>query len=461
MGTQSRPMTVRAGVVALVAVGILGLAGLVWFADRYDDRPRQAVDLTVFAEDAYPENPELISQAFGKYPHRQLIIQQLGDSRFRLLLQPAAPQAAAVDLTDIDLAHFVAAVPAYTKADADLTRVGLIDREWNRQQVRFARHSPHVHVRKGGDGFEQRALSRIDLARNCLNAGLWEVILFTTEAGEERVYEHLWFTFPLGLYKMLFERVNGLSYWSHWWSLEHWTDPSGTRIPMDRIRTVERQWPVHAKPGWDEPVAMQGEQARKQKNILTPIPETYRDWYSRPVRFASFIPPGRYSRAHLRDTELHYLADLAGATLRQVTVVENPRPLLEIDLAFRSSKTGEATRLILGGLDGSAIPVLPSAHYDRGWQVPLGIGNPGFFESYEQLAAHPPVERSFYGFHLDREDRWLNHHAIGVDGPLLHWDADNPSLLHLYLLSYERHALLNHIVLTMPPDLVNPSARIH
>ncbi|MEK6804950.1 MAG: hypothetical protein AABZ34_20155 [Nitrospirota bacterium] len=124
--------------------------------------------------------------------------------------------------------------------------------------------------------------------------------------------------------------------------------------------------------------------------------------------------------------------------------------MFEIELVFRSSRTGEATRLILGGLDLASIPVAPSERYDHGWQVPLGIGNPSFFESYEQVEAHPSIQRTFYGFHLDAQDRWLDHHAIGVDGPLLHWDAADPSLLHLYFLSYERHTLLNHIIIAIP-----------
>jgi hypothetical protein len=201
---------------------------------------------------------------------------------------------------------------------------------------------------------------------------------------------------------------------------------------------------------WDEPVAMKGEQVRKRKNILTPVGSTYRNWYTQPVRFASFIPPGRYSRAHPRETQLHYLAELLGATVRHIKLSGNSRSLLEVELAFRSNKTGEASRLILGGLDEAAIPVASPDHYDRGWQVPLGIGNPSFFEAYDTVVENPPTQRAFYGFHLDAQDRWLDHHAIGVDGPLLHWDAEDPSRLHLYLLSYERHALLNHVILTIP-----------
>jgi hypothetical protein len=440
----------RRSLILFIVLVFITIGGLLWFANRYNDSPQQTVALTAFSKDLYPENPENTSQAFGVYSHQTLIIEQLDGTRFRFLLQPAGSQAATIELTNVDLAHFVATIPPWVKANPDLTKIGLIDREWNRQQVRFDRSSIHVRVLDGGDGFGQRALNRVDLARNCLNAGLWELLLFTTEDGEERVYEHVWFTFPLGLYKDLFERVNGLSYWSYWWSLEHWVDPSGTPIRLDRLRTVEQEWPIQATARWDEPVAVQGEQVPKRKNILTAVAPTYRDWYRGPVQFASFIPPGRYSQSHPRETQLHYLAEFDGATMRQVKLSGTAEPLVEIELAFRSNKTQEATRLIIGGLDPKAIPVASPAQYVRGWQVPLGIGNPGFFESYEYVLSYPPNTRTFYGFHLDSESRWLDHHAIGVDGPLLHWDADDPSLLHLYLLSYERHALLNHIILTIP-----------
>lgn len=453
MAACSHWFTTRSLYTSLVVVGLFVIAGLIWIVDRYDDQPRHSVVLKAFATEEYPENPENKSRVFGGYPHRHLIVESIGETRFRFLLEPATPQATAIELTDIDLAHFVAAVPPWVKADPDLTKVGLIDREWNRQQVRFPRTSPHVQVREGGDGFEQRALSRIDLARNCLNAGLWELLLFTVENGEERVYEHLWFTFPLGLYKQAFEQVNGLSYWSYWWSLEHWVDPSGTPIRLGKLRTVEHEWTVETAARWDEPVAAKGEQALKRKNILTPVAATYRDWYTQPVRFASFIPPGRYSREHPRETELHYLAELTGATLRRVTSPAVSKPLIEFELAFRSNQTGEATRFIVGGLDLATLPAASPKDYDRGWQVPLGIGNPSFFESYDQVLASPPTQRTVYSFHLDAQNRWLDHHAIGVDGPLLHRDAGDSTLLHLYLLSYERHALLNHFILSIPPGL--------
>lgn len=441
----------RIFLLAIPLAGILAAIGTaLWFQVRYDDAPDQTVTLQAFSNAEYPEDPEDRSLVFGNYPHHRLHIQQIEGSRFRFLLQPGSDHATTIELPEVDLAHMVAAVPQWVKGDPDLTRVGLIDREWNRQQVSFRRGTAHVRVHEGGDGFEQRSLSRVDLARNCLNAGLWELLLFTVEDGTERVYGHVWFTFPLGLYKDLFERVNGLSYWDYWWSLEHWVDPAGTPIRLDRLRTVEQEWSLVVNARWDEPPAGRGEQIAKRRNILAPPIHAYRDWYAQPVQFASFIPPGRYSLSHPRDTQLHYLAELTGAMIRRVRMPAIARPLFEIELAFKSGRTGEPTRMILGGVDLHQLPATTPDRYEQGWQVPMGIGNPSFFESYEQTLSNSPLQRPFYGFHLDAQNRWIDHHAVGVDGPLLHWDAADPSLLHLYLLSYERHAMLNHFVIVCP-----------
>ncbi len=442
------------GAVALI-VGT-GLGGTVWWQTRYNGAPEQTVHLTAFSNKEYPEDPEERSAEFGNYPHRRLRIQQRGETRFRFVIEPGSTHSTTIELPDVDLAHFVAAVPAWVKSDPDLTKIGLIDREWNRQQVSF-RRGGHIQVHDGGDGFEQRALSRVDLARNCLNAGLWELLLFTVDDGVERVYAHVWFTFPLGLYKSLFERVNGLSYWDYWWSLEHWVDPTGTPIVLDRLRTVEQEWEVNATAQWDEHPAVRGEQILKRKNVLAGPVHTYRDWYTQPVQFASFIPPGRYSLKHPRDTQLHYLAEFVGAKLRQVRMQASPQPLFEIEFGFRDSGTGEMSRLVFGGLDLGTLPATITEHYEQGWQAPMGIANPSFFESYEDVLAVPPSQRTFYGFHLDARDHWMDHHAVGVDGPLLHRDARDPATLHLYLLSYERHALLNHFVVRCPVDVCRGS----
>lgn len=82
-----------------------------------------------------PENPEDRSHVFGGYSHRHLVVESRGATRFRFLLEPTTPQATTIELTDVDLGHFVATVPHWIKADPDLTKVGLIDRESNHQQI--------------------------------------------------------------------------------------------------------------------------------------------------------------------------------------------------------------------------------------------------------------------------------------------------------------------------------------
>src|SRR5262249_34389569 len=393
---------------ALLVMGLM-FGGAAWFHARYDEAREQTVPLITFSNAEYPEDPEDRSRAFGNYPHRNLQIHQTGDTRYRFVLQPASSHAATIEVSEVDLAYVVAAVPPWVRTDRDLTKVGLIDREWNRQQVQFRRDSTHVTVHQGGDGFEQRALSRVDLARNCLNAGLWEMLLFTVEDGEERVYEHTWFTFPLGLYKQLFERVNGLSYWDYWWSLEHWVDPASTPIRLDRLRTVEREWSLTTNAEWDEAPQWQGEQRAKRKNVLAPpAVHTYRDWYTQPVQFASFIQPGRYSVAYPRDTKLHSLSAFTRTTVRRIRMPANSSVLYELEFGFKDSRTGKSTRLIFGGLDLRSLPITTPNHYERGWQAPMGIGNPSFFETYEELQARPPLKRFFYGFHLDDQNRWMN-----------------------------------------------------
>ncbi|NGX58824.1 MAG: hypothetical protein K940chlam3_01732 [Chlamydiae bacterium] len=45
---------------------------------------------------------------------------------------------------------------------------------------------------------ERHQLLSAELTRNCLNAGLWELQLYTMEDGKKALYYQGWFTFPLG-----------------------------------------------------------------------------------------------------------------------------------------------------------------------------------------------------------------------------------------------------------------------
>ena len=53
-------------------------------------------------------------------------------------------------------------------------------------------------------------------------------------------------------------------------------------------------------------------------------------------------------------------------------------------------------------------------------------------------------DNPYYAMLLDRDDHWLNSHFIGIDGVMLHFDKQSPRILHIWLLSFERHALVSH-----------------
>ena len=83
--------------------------------------------------------------------------------------------------------------------------------------------------------------------------------------------------------------------------------------------------------------------------------------------------------------------------------------------------------------------------------MPMGIGVPPFFQSYEELEKNPPHKSPYVSVLLDEQDRWIDHHSFAIDGPVLHRDEKNPDLLHVYLLSYARHSLIPHFVIQTSP----------
>lgn len=79
--------------------------------------------------------------------------------------------------------------------------------------------------------------------------------------------------------------------------------------------------------------------------------------------------------------------------------------------------------------------------------MPMGIGVPPFYQSYVDLQKMPPHTSPYFSLLLDEQDGWVDHHQFAIDGPVMHRDEVNPDLLHLYLLSYERHSLIAHFVI--------------
>jgi uncharacterized membrane protein YdjX (TVP38/TMEM64 family) len=437
--------------LALLLVAAVAAAG-VRTVTRYRTADEMAVPVRVYSNAEYSEDPANRSVHFGQYNSRTLkLIRHPDGVHFDFVLEPADAQTARVVWRDVDVRLMTPGLPEWTKADAGLRRIALTDRQWNRQQVSFDRSSTHLEV-GGGDGFEAKRLVSAELAKNCLNAGLWEVLLFVEEGGEKKLYYQSWFTFPLGHYKDVFERNTGLPYWRHWYYLEHWFDPAGTPVALGQLRTVKGEREVPAWFGRNEPVIASGEQARKRRTTIAENVRTWGDYYDgRKVRFATFIPPGRYSVNHPWKNEFWRLQQFDRAILRDIESPASSKALHELELVF-ASKNGGTSRFFVSGFDLETLPALPMKDYPKGLYMPMGIGTPPFFQSYADLEKAPPDKGAFFSVLLDADGRWINHHDVAIDGPVLHRDADDPHLLHVYLLSYERHALIAHFMVDTRTD---------
>lgn len=218
---------------------------------------------------------------------------------------------------------------------------------------------------------------------------------------------------------------------------------------MDKLREVVFEREVKASFDTTERVIASGEQARKRRTTIGENLVTWGDFYGgQPVRFASFIPPGRYSVNHPWKNEYRRIDLFNRAILREIKSPATDKPLHELELVFSSTEQKGERRFFVSGFDLTSLPRLAIRDYPRGLYMPMGIVVPPFFQNYAELKKHPPDKSSFVSVLLDEQDRWIDHHRFAIDGPVLHRDENNPHLLHVYLLSYERHSLVAHFVIS-------------
>jgi len=381
--TEARPKRRRIIRYVLLGIGVFLVAGTAgaayWFQSRYEFAERMEVPIDEFSKFKYAEDPGARSVHCGQYQGRRLTLVQRDDVHFDFVFEPLHDHIAKIVLRNVDVSLMTPDVPEWTRDDPGLARIALTDREWNRQQVQFDVPSKYVEV-SGGNGFEREHLKVVSLAKNCLNAGLWEVILKIDGEEGPASYYHGWFTFPLGQYKRLVELNTGFSYWDHWYKLEHWSDPAGTVVNLDRLRTVRSEHDVLAVFDRDEQIVIGGEQVRKKRTTNATNLVTWGDILGkRDVTFATFRPPGYYDVDQPWENEYWRLAIFEGAVVRRIDT-PTAEPLDEIELIFRDEQ-GNANRFIVGGIDLAELPQLPTTEYPDGLYMPMGIGVPPFFQS--------------------------------------------------------------------------------
>ena len=389
----------------------------------------------------YPDNPD-IGRSHSKILEVKLDsirFVQTSDSTFSLMMM-TENNSDTIFFPSLSLMEFIPTIQNRFKSNEYLSHITVVNQEWNRNQVRF--DEDHFTVQ----GTELENITRIDIARNCLNTYLWEVAAYADENGKSKGYYHGWFSFPKELFANLFEKRNGQEFKKYASSLEGWIDPASQEISLNELREVITEEAVLFTNHNNEEYLKLGERDKKYQNIIFPINTTrIQDFLTDSTLFATFTPPGFYNTKDPRTTELSRLASPDKITSREVIASKvSGDSFLEIEVNFNVNDSVKGTTLILSGIDLSEIPVLGPEEVNKGWQNSMGFGNHTFYETYEHSQKCKVSSNPFFAYLTDSEGRWIDSHKVGIDGPLLYLDDKNKNLLHVLILSFERHAIVGH-----------------
>lgn len=420
--------------------------------NRYHVNKTMVVNVKEFNHNEYPDNPASISHNYGHYSHPRLLLEKNDDSHFNFVFLPGNQASGTLIFKNIDVGLMTPSVPTWIRQDPDLTRISLTDRQWNRQQVSFSNPSQWIEI-KGGDSFEKNKLVQAELAKNCLNAGLWEILLYSQENGKRTLFYQGWFTFPLGHYKTIFEQNSGLSYRNSWYYLEHWVNPAGTSINFDKLRTVIQSYPVKLQYDFNESAIANDEQINKKKNIITKKEiKRFQDYYNNDVQFSTFLPPGIYRKDKPWKNEYWRIKKPMSAVINDIRSPASPdKPLHEIVIQYLNDKNNPSF-IYISGFDLNQLPHLDINDYSQGKLYLMGIGTAPLKENYPELIKNQPDKSPLFSVYVDEKNKWINHHDVAIDGAILFLDKQNTKLLHIYLVSYERHAVVAHYWIELPNE---------
>ena len=392
----------------------------------------------------YPDNPnlELRHSDAKQIAYKSIEITRQADGFFDVAIQPHQANMAGVKIKNMPLLEWMPTAVDWVKKDDYLTYIAVINQEWNRQQVQFGTGQFEVV------GNNNVKITRVDLARNCLNAYLWEMLIYAQDSdGKDKLYWQGWFDFPKDLYAELFEKRNALPYETFRAGLENWIDPPAKKINLDLLRKVKSEKEVQFEANNDEMYELKSERLRKRKNIVYPkTVAKMGDLLSDSTRFATFAQPGFYDTKNPRVTYLSRFGKLEKVIERQIITPTN-EAAIELEYVFVSNQNPQiVTRLVVGGIIAKNLPKLSVADANNGAQASMGVANHSFYETFDYQQQHLTKNNPFYSFLLDEKGNFLDNHKIGIDGTNFHLDAQDATKLHLWILSFERHAFLNHSV---------------
>lgn len=411
------------------------------------------VHVDELTDNDYPDNPDIgfRHSSYGEFSHDSIVVSQVGEQSFNLTLLPGNGLSDTIFFTDVNLFAFMPVIPQHIHKDEYLKLIGIINQEWNRHQVRFDRAKNKFRF-SNPNSFESKNVRRIDIARNCLNSGLWEIIAYAKDKdGSVQPYYHGWFDFPLDVYGVMFNEVNsGLDFKDYTDYLVKWNDPLKQKLDLSLLREVEEKEiectiDVLNKGYYSET----GARKKKKKNIIFPkVINSIQDFLNDSTTYSTFSPPGCYNTKDPRHTSLGLIYQMTGGVVRNITSnYVDEKDLKEIELYFNNKSGDKKTTIVFGGLDFDKFPVLPDSLHNNGYKYPMGIANHSFYETYQVAVNNNPEDNPYYGLIIDDEGKWLDSHFFGIDGPLFFWDKKFKKKLHLYLLSFERHSYVGHFTI--------------
>ena len=393
------------------------------------------IPLDELSDEDYKHNPDISIRHSKSHQieYSDLNLQRNKDNTFTFTFVPNQSNDT-IQLTSIELMEWIPTICNTVKDDNYLAEIAVVNQEWNRHQVKFTERKFTV------SGANKNGIKRVDLARNCLNAYLWEVITYAEEDSILKPYYHGWFDFPKDLYAELFEERNNIPYDTYKEPLEEWEDPKNNEIKFDKLREVITEKEVEFQNLNYENYPLVGERKKKYINIVYPKNTTKMDdFLTDSTLFATFSPPGFYDPNDPRKTQLSLLKYPNKIIHR---TLEND--LFELEINYLNTDSTKTTKLFISGLNKNEIPTLSPKNVNDGWKNSMGFGNHTFYETYEHCLENGSVDSKYFALLTDEQNHWLDSHFVGIDGPLLHWDDKEEGVLHLWILAFERHAFVGH-----------------
>lgn len=380
--------------------------------------------------EGYPGNPSTLALPL-RQDLKTVELRRMGERYAMALEGGPAPLA----LADADLALLVPRVPSYARQNDDLLRFALLQREFNRNEVKF-----------GPVG----EIADFKLANNCLKTGLWEIMLDTkVETGNAMAF-HGWFEFPREEYARVFEQLNGRPFSDCAKIMAEYPAITGMAAPLSALRTVvaERSVPVQSYPG-EAPIRF-GEQKRKAKLVLNPGIATYADFCApanQPIQTATFAEPGYYDPKNPVKFDLTWLAQPKSALVREVALAQGGTKATEVELVYANGY-----RILLADRDLGALPARDAApDNDKDTlRLTFGIGTPDIYATLSERSAEQNGERPNWLFLLGPDGKHVDNHQAGVDRVFC-W-SEKGKTLHLYLVGYERIAVVSHLSLPLAAE---------